>query len=97
MDLSDDQTAVLEQFRPRSRGPAAGIRLWHILTRVHDQTRAKELVALGLLAQRRQRKGFPSLYLITDTGMAALPAEAPEQAEPSRAVLMGHTSPPRGC
>lgn len=97
MPLTPDQIAVLERFRPRLRGPAAGIRLWVILTAGADQVRANELVALGLLDRRLQRrKGFPPLYRITDAGMAALPVEAPERPEPSREVLMGHVSPPRG-
>lgn len=97
MPLTPHQIAVLERFRPSLRGPAVGIRLWHILTAGGDQVLADEMVALGLLDRRSQRrKGFPPLYLITDAGMAALPAVAPDQVEPSPQQLLGHVSPPRG-
>lgn len=97
MPLTPHQIAVLEQFRPSQLGPAAGIRLWHILTAGGDRLQAEDLVQLGLLDRRAQRrKDFPPLYRISDAGMAALPVEAPERTPPSQEVLLGHVSPPRG-
>lgn len=96
MPLTPDQIAVLEQFRPRSSGPAAGVRTWHILTHSADSACAEALTRLGLLERRSQRrKGFPPLHRITDAGMAALPVEAADRA-PVPDTIFGSVSPPRG-
>lgn len=95
MSWSAEHIAVLEQFRPRDLGPAAGVRLWHILTDGRQLVKAEELAAAGCLERRSQRKGFLPRFRITDAGAALLPAEAPER-DPIPAILPGHTSPPRG-
>lgn len=96
MPLTPSQIELLERFRPRIQGPGAGMRLWKVLTVGADALRADDLVAAGLLLRRRQgRKGFPALYMITDAGMAALPADAPPQ-KPIPDTVFGAVSPPRG-
>lgn len=78
MDLSIDELSVLETFRPQLRHDGSEMRLPRIPIMAAERQIAEGLAKDGLLDRRRQsRKGFPSLFVITDAGAAALPAEAP--------------------
>jgi len=96
MDLSIDELSVLEAFRPRLRYDGSEMRLSRIPVEPAERRIAEQLAKVRLLDRRRQsRKGFPPLFVITDAGVAALPADAPIRTRVPD-ILPGHTAPPRG-